>query len=209
MCIIQNVTEADEARRARVLTAALKVFGRHGYQKTSMNEVAQAAGISRPNLYLHFSNKETLYRAALKHELDTALAEASNALEAAELPLGQRVAGCLEAWLGRYVGSSLGVGIESLLEDDSIQLSSLMTEYHHAFDRMLAEAISESITGSAESLLFQYADVSPEELTAALVAIARGLRDYSTSRAEFSAGVNTAVRLAFTAFPAKISRDGD
>src|SRR5882757_90614 len=58
--------EYDDPKRRLVLSAALGVFGRYGFQKTSMEAVAKAAGISRPGLYLLFPNKEQLYRATMQ-----------------------------------------------------------------------------------------------------------------------------------------------
>ncbi|KAB8052535.1 TetR family transcriptional regulator [Janthinobacterium rivuli] len=47
----------------RILDAALPVFCRYGYRKTSMLDIAQAADMSRAALYLHFKNKEDVFRA--------------------------------------------------------------------------------------------------------------------------------------------------
>jgi AcrR family transcriptional regulator len=41
----------DRTRQERVLAAALEVFGRYGFRKTSMDEVARSADISRQGLY--------------------------------------------------------------------------------------------------------------------------------------------------------------
>ena len=44
----------------RILEAALRCFRRWGVAKTSMGEIADAAGMQRPQLYRHFDNKEAL-----------------------------------------------------------------------------------------------------------------------------------------------------
>ncbi|MFD6726563.1 helix-turn-helix domain-containing protein, partial [Streptomyces sp. NPDC060131] len=44
-------TGADADRRTMVLESAMATFARFGYRKTSMEEVARAAHISRPGLY--------------------------------------------------------------------------------------------------------------------------------------------------------------
>ncbi|OKO85591.1 TetR/AcrR family transcriptional regulator [Bradyrhizobium sp. AS23.2] len=56
------MTQNDQ-RIAGILDAALPVFVRYGFRKTSMADIAKAAGISRASLYLAFSNKEELFRA--------------------------------------------------------------------------------------------------------------------------------------------------
>ena len=53
------------ARREQLLAVALEVFARAGYHDTSMNDVADAAGVTKPVLYQHFESKRDLYQALL------------------------------------------------------------------------------------------------------------------------------------------------
>jgi AcrR family transcriptional regulator len=53
------------ARREQILDVALVVFARAGFHGTSMNDVAEAAGVTKPVLYQHFDSKRELYRALL------------------------------------------------------------------------------------------------------------------------------------------------
>src|SRR4051812_33099442 len=92
----------DSARRERVLAAALEVFGRYGFRKASMDEIARTAEMSRQGLYLRFASKEALFRAAVRQELDTALAEVFRSLDEEGVALEPRVVAALDAWLGRY-----------------------------------------------------------------------------------------------------------
>jgi len=52
-------------RRKQLLEVALGVFGEHGFHPTSMNDVADAAGVTKPVLYQHFRSKRDLYREVL------------------------------------------------------------------------------------------------------------------------------------------------
>ena len=52
-------------RREQLLMVALDAFGRKGYHETSMNDVAEAAGITKPVLYQHFESKRELYLALI------------------------------------------------------------------------------------------------------------------------------------------------
>jgi AcrR family transcriptional regulator len=54
------------ARREQVLDVALEVFGRNGYHGTSMNDIAEAAGVTKPVLYQHFDSKRDLYLALIE-----------------------------------------------------------------------------------------------------------------------------------------------
>jgi AcrR family transcriptional regulator len=53
------------ARREQLLDVALEVFARAGYHDTSMNDVADAAGVTKPVLYQHFESKRELFQALL------------------------------------------------------------------------------------------------------------------------------------------------
>ena len=52
-------------RRTQLLAVALEVFAEHGFHDTSMNQVAEAAGVTKPVLYQHFRSKKELYRELL------------------------------------------------------------------------------------------------------------------------------------------------
>src|SRR2546430_7058607 len=105
--MVSIASTPDSARRERILAVALEVFGRYGFRKTSMEEIARAADISRQGLYLHFANKDALFRAAVRQELDTALDEVSRCLHEEDVGLERRIVAALDAWFGRYVGSVL------------------------------------------------------------------------------------------------------
>jgi len=53
------------ARREQLLQVALTVFAEKGFHATSMNDIADAAGVTKPVLYQHFDSKRELYLALL------------------------------------------------------------------------------------------------------------------------------------------------
>ena len=53
-----TILNNKEKRRTAILAAALKCFLQFGYAKTSMDDVAKEANLSRPLIYLKFKNKE-------------------------------------------------------------------------------------------------------------------------------------------------------
>src|SRR6476469_1564488 len=68
------------ARREQILDVAVQVFARNGYHGASMNDVADAAGVTKPVLYQHFDSKQDLYLALLDEvgrRLLTAIAKAT------------------------------------------------------------------------------------------------------------------------------------
>ena len=53
------------ARREQILDVALEVFATHGFHGASMNDVADAVGVTKPVLYQHFDSKRDLYQALI------------------------------------------------------------------------------------------------------------------------------------------------
>ena len=171
---------SDNAREERLLAAALQVFGRYGFRKASMDEIARSADISRQGLYLRFASKDALFRAAVRHELDTALGEVSRCLDEEGVGLERRVVAALDAWLGRYVGSMLTLDLGSLLQNPAMRLGDVVNPAVGSFDDRLAAAIAAAMSENDVKRL----GVTPEEIAAALLTVAQGARYLSNALAE-------------------------
>lgn len=66
---MKSPTPAGSGRRERVLAAASVLFARWGFDKTSVDDIAREASISKGAVYLEFPGKEELFRAVLYREL--------------------------------------------------------------------------------------------------------------------------------------------
>jgi AcrR family transcriptional regulator len=55
-----------EETQDRILHAAMNLFIRRGFSRTSVTQIANKAGVSRAAVFWHFSDKDTLFRAAAK-----------------------------------------------------------------------------------------------------------------------------------------------
>ncbi|ANJ07182.1 TetR family transcriptional regulator [Streptomyces parvulus] len=84
-----------EERRQQLIGVALELFSRRSPDEVSIDEIASAAGISRPLVYHYFPGKLSLYEAALQRASDDL---AARFVEPAEGPLGAR----LLRVMGRY-----------------------------------------------------------------------------------------------------------
>ena len=84
-------------RRATIERAAERLFAARGYGGTRIDDIAEAAGVTKPVLYRHFASKEALHRALLEHHRDALAADALDPYRA-EGPLEQRLPAMLDAW---------------------------------------------------------------------------------------------------------------
>ena len=127
--------------RDRILSAAFTLFGRYGFKRTSMEDIASEAGLSRTALYLQFRNKEDIFRdlAAGLHE--EALSGAEAAL-AADHPLADRLRAAVEAKTLKMIEIIQASPHGSELMDEKNRLcGDLATDSEQRFQEMLTRAL--------------------------------------------------------------------
>ncbi|MGI6245727.1 MAG: TetR family transcriptional regulator C-terminal domain-containing protein [Pseudochelatococcus sp.] len=62
-------TRIKDEKESRILEAALDIFSSHGYRGATLDRIADAAHLSKPNLLYYFRNKEAIHRALIAHVL--------------------------------------------------------------------------------------------------------------------------------------------
>jgi len=184
-----RVTEAsgaqrDSARRKHVLTVALSTFARFGYRKTSMDDVARAADISRPGLYFLFSSKENLFRAAVVDALDTDLDMAGQVLSDRERPLRDRLIEAFDLWTGRYVGA-MSSEVAVLIDTNPALLGTIVTAYPRRFLEMTTGALAEALPARREGVA--------RDMARTLHSTAAGIKHEAATRAEFVERMTVAI----------------
>jgi AcrR family transcriptional regulator len=123
----------------------MQVFRRHGFRRSSLEEVAEAAGLTRQALYHHFDSREALFRAVIAHVLEDA-SEAGLAAAAAAEARGESLADILAdqiaARFARFIASCDGSPhVEELFSEQLIQARDLYQDYAGRFDAQLAATI--------------------------------------------------------------------
>src|SRR4030088_2423479 len=84
-------------RRRQLLDVAVEVFAERGFHGTSMDDVADADGVTKPVLYQHFSSKRQLYLELLDDVGSRLVAAVTGAVDGASGPRQQ-----VEAGFGAY-----------------------------------------------------------------------------------------------------------
>jgi AcrR family transcriptional regulator len=95
------------ARRKQLLAAAQEVFVANGYHAAAMDDIAMAAGVSKPVLYQHFPGKLELYLALLDTQAESLASAVADALAATD-DNQKRVHGVLSAYFDFMDGGPHG-----------------------------------------------------------------------------------------------------
>ena len=67
----QRRTRIQEEKEELILEAALDVFATHGFRGSTIDQIAEVAGMSKPNLLYYFRTKEAMHRALIDRVLDS------------------------------------------------------------------------------------------------------------------------------------------
>ncbi len=162
-----------EQRRAQLLELATDLFTERGFQATSMDDIASAAGVTKPVLYQHFASKEDLYGAVV--EITGArLLDAVASLAELPGPTEDRVrAGitrfydlvnldnALRLFTGyELVSEDLAARVAQVLDEMSVSLATVLAahrRYHDSQARIVGRSLI-SLTRSTAMLLHEAAD---------------------------------------------------
>lgn len=135
------VSKAIPARE-RIINAAFTLFGRYGFRRTSMEDIASDAGLSRAALYLQFHNKEDIFRDLAGGLHEEALLQAEAALDSAQ-PLAERLRASVEAKTLRMMEIAYASPHGSELMDEKNRLcGDLATDSERRFQEMLTRAFT-------------------------------------------------------------------
>jgi AcrR family transcriptional regulator len=137
---VTRITIAPGTTREKILDSAFTLFGRYGFKRTSMEDIAGEAGLSRAALYLQFRNKEDIFRALATRIHEQCLGQAQAAL-AAEGPLEERLRAAIEGktLLMVEIGDASPHGAE-LMDERNRLCGDLASDSERRFLRMLTSA---------------------------------------------------------------------
>lgn len=176
-------------RRSAVLEAALTTFARFGYRKTSMEEVAREAHISRPGLYFLFTSKQAMFRAAVTQVLERDLAAVEHRLTEADRPLQERLLEAFDHWAGRYIGP-LTSDIEGVISDNPDLLGAIVETAPRRFEQL--------VTGSLSA---GYGHELATHLAATIISTSIGIKHQVSTRGDYLERLEVALDLLLRSRP--------
>jgi AcrR family transcriptional regulator len=173
-------TDAAQAkRRSDILDRAAELFVRYGFRKTSMDDVARAADMSRQGVYFHYPTKEALFEATLGRLVERALLSCRAALSDEKLELHDRLLNAFVAMLG---SSDLDATSELL---EAAQARSMNTVIN--VDVEIIAELAKAIASSPATAAWLDRGVSPHDLGQLLMNTSYGLKYQRVSYEEYIA----------------------
>lgn len=176
-----NMTAIDPKQQA-ILEAAWTAFSTYGFRKTSMDDIASGAGMSRPALYLHFKNKEAIFRALVTAYYAQA-AERVRAGLACDGALGARLLAAFQGQGGAAVRIMIGSPHGMELFEVTRNVAGAEIEAGEAALRALYADWLRQLAQDGQAVLTGEADVIAHSLCAALKGIKQAAQDYDAYQA--------------------------
>jgi len=136
-------------RREAILDAARSAFAERGFHETSLDSVAERAGVSKALLYEHFSSKRELYVAMLEMHVHELVERISGAVAGAE-PGEARMRAGLEAFFG-FVEERRGAWRIMFRNSDDPDVSIRLDRLFPKMPQMV-EMIAQQLVGAMQSL---------------------------------------------------------
>ncbi len=183
---------ADD-RVERILDAAYVCFTRHGVRRTTMDDIAAAAEMSRPAVYQYVQNKQDAFRRLAVRIFDRAVVEARTAAST-DGPLAERLHDVLSVKLemglqlradSPHAEELLGVGAQ------------LSGDLFANFEAVLGELAAGTITAAVERGDIALAGVGARDVAEIAVALAKGveadLGDSEVARRRLHQGIELLV----------------
>ncbi len=171
--------------------AATATFLRYGFKKTSMDDVAQAAGVSRQGLYLYFDTKDLLFREALQYLVWHMISTARSVAEDGNLSLRDRLLGVFEAVHSSAFQSASPEHAFELLQSAQSTDGALLVQLDRDLMGIVAALLAEA--GAADR--WEEAGVTVAELSEQLLMSAKGIKASVDTLTAYRERMLTAIRI--------------
>lgn len=118
------------------MAAAEELFARYGFKKTSIDDIARAAGIGKGSVYLHFASKEELFAEFMRRISERMLVTLTTAVRRAQTPEAR-----LRAFIDTKLHAVAAVALEYNSRDDAflemLPLAASHRQVHYAREQAL------------------------------------------------------------------------
>ena len=164
-----------QIKEEKVITAARDVFMRYGFKRATMSDLADAAQISRPALYLIFSSKEEVFRSLVTRIFNELLREVREGLSKNDSVAG-KLTFAFEIWCVRpFEMIQVSPDAKDILESGYEFAAEITLQAFSDFETILSDILRPLMTSRAEKTL------SSEQLAHILATAVQGFKESATS----------------------------
>src|SRR5258707_8491815 len=164
-----------QSKEEKVLTAARSVFMRYGFKRATMSDLADAAQMSRPALYLIFSSKEEVLRSLVTQIFNELLREVREGLSKHN-SVAAKLTFAFDVWCVRpFEMIQASPDAKDILESGYAFAAEITLQAFSDFENILSDVLRPIVSSQAEKLL------SSEQLAHILTTAAQGFKESASS----------------------------
>jgi AcrR family transcriptional regulator len=139
--------EKDEIVIEEILSGAKKLFGKHGLKKTTMEEIATAAGKGKSTLYYYFPSKNEIFEAVVEDEMKNVVKRIREAVNAS-LTAKEKLKAFLQAQITSIIGFH---SFREVLFDDLLASMRMLIWIKSRYEQIQIDMIKEILLGGCQS----------------------------------------------------------
>eukprot|EP01133_Synstelium_polycarpum_P002725 gene2725-3145_t len=178
--------EKDELVITEILAGAKKLFGKHGLKKTTMEEIAMAAGKGKSTLYYYFPSKKEIFESVVESEMKNVVKKLREAVNAAFTARNK-----LKAFLKSQITAITDYhSFKEVVLEDSLESLKVLVYLKSRYEQIQIDMIREILLGGVQSGEFRDLSlVKMNKIAFMMVTAFRGLHyPLSIESAEFESG---------------------
>jgi AcrR family transcriptional regulator len=177
-----------DSKSSQILDAALPVFIRYGFRKTTMADIARAARISRASLYLCFNSKEDLFRAGSQRAHTRTMQHVAGVLGRPGL-IFDRINDAILTFQDGLIGPLSGSdNVEELFAANKELARDIEIDARNRLLSLLTDALTEAVENREIDLSALHC--KPAALAALIAAAMDGIKHTHSVGADFERGTN-------------------
>lgn len=176
----------DEIVITEILAGAKKLFGKHGLKKTTMEEIAMAAGKGKSTLYYYFPSKKEIFEAVVESEMKNVVKRLREAVNTAVKAKDK-----LKSFLKAQVTAVLDYhSFKEVVFEDSLESLKVLVCLKSRYEQIQIDMIREILLGGSQSGEFRELSlVKMNKMAFMMVTAFRGLHyPLSIESTEFESG---------------------
>jgi len=139
--------EKDELVIGEILSGAKKLFGKHGLKKTTMEEIATAAGKGKSTLYYYFPSKNEIFEAVVEDEMKNVVKRIREAVTAS-LTAKEKLKAFLQAQITSIIGFH---SFREVLFEDLLVSMRMLICIKSRYEQIQIDMIREILLGGSQS----------------------------------------------------------